>query len=895
MAGRMANDVVANSVSSVALYVSAPPEYPTDLGKVVLSNSSNQLRLAANSFTTGATTISVLPSTAEQKITIQNDIGDCQLVTTKGNFTILGNITFSGTVSLPVGAISLSSLDSDIVPNVTTTYNLGSPSKYFLSAYITNLYTNTTIAVETLRVSDAIVEIGSGNGIVGDAKNMGFTAEYKNSGVKYGGLIRSSADGIWKLFKDASPIPTEVTDFSAISRGDLDMGALTATSITSSTINIGTTALKTTISQSLTSSRIFTLPDANSVSVVPSSGTSGQFATGISAGGVISYSTPAFSGISGTVNLATQATGVLPIANGGTNSSTALVGNRLIRSNASSIIEADELTDGQLFIGSTGVAPIAATLTGTTNQINIVSAAGSITLSTPQNIATTSTPTFASATFSNSTNMLTLGTTNTYTVTMAALSASRTLTLPNANSVAVIPSSASANQFATGISSGGVISYSQPTFSGISGTVNLATQVTGALPIANGGTNSSTALTGGKFIVSNVGATQIVEGTSSTSPTFTSVILTSGIVNNNNIALLTLPSTTDTLVGTASADTFTGIKRFSTAPVFTAASNHFSIRSNDTGNSMIFTAATPATADRTVTFPDPINAAPNVAYWDSAGASFASMVQNRGATPTFYLKSSSGAAQLIVDSAGADVRHVLGISGTMYWNLECMAGTNRYRIFDRTASAGVGKEHFTILQQSTTAVGINTSTPGTTLDVVGNIRASTQISCTSSTDSTSVTTGSIVAAGGIGCTKNLYCGSNIVFPSGGASNLNWYQESTASLDFADGGAFASTWTATVRCTRIGRMVVIFVSEILQPADATPATTTVSSTGVASVFYPSSTVSAVISTTNAGIHADGNVQVSTTGILTIYASSNRTSTWGASGTNGWRAFSICYSV
>ena len=52
------------------------------------------------------------------------------------------------------------------------------------------------------------------------------------------------------------------------------------------------------------------------------------------------------------------------------------------------------LGNGQLLIGKTGLAPIANTLTGTTDQVNVTNGSGSITLSLPQPIATTSNPTF---------------------------------------------------------------------------------------------------------------------------------------------------------------------------------------------------------------------------------------------------------------------------------------------------------------------------------------------------------------------------------------------------------------------------------------------------------------------------------------------------------------------
>src|SRR5690606_5220634 len=52
------------------------------------------------------------------------------------------------------------------------------------------------------------------------------------------------------------------------------------------------------------------------------------------------------------------------------------------------------LKNGQVLIGSNGSAQVANTLTGTTNQVNVTPGAGSITLSLPQSIAPTSSPTF---------------------------------------------------------------------------------------------------------------------------------------------------------------------------------------------------------------------------------------------------------------------------------------------------------------------------------------------------------------------------------------------------------------------------------------------------------------------------------------------------------------------
>jgi len=59
------------------------------------------------------------------------------------------------------------------------------------------------------------------------------------------------------------------------------------------------------------------------------------------------------------------------------------------------------LNNGQLLIGSTNNPPIASTLTGTANEVIVTNGAGSITLSTPQDIATTSSPTFNNLTLTS--------------------------------------------------------------------------------------------------------------------------------------------------------------------------------------------------------------------------------------------------------------------------------------------------------------------------------------------------------------------------------------------------------------------------------------------------------------------------------------------------------------
>ncbi len=79
----------------------------------------------------------------------------------------------------------------------------------------------------------------------------------------------------------------------------------------------------------------------------------------------------------GKIGLTTHVSGVLPVANGGTNSSTALNDDRIMVSSGGAIVEAAALTNGQLLIGSTGAAPVAATVTGA-GGINVNVGAGTL-------------------------------------------------------------------------------------------------------------------------------------------------------------------------------------------------------------------------------------------------------------------------------------------------------------------------------------------------------------------------------------------------------------------------------------------------------------------------------------------------------------------------------------
>ena len=85
----------------------------------------------------------------------------------------------------------------------------------------------------------------------------------------------------------------------------------------------------------------------------------------------------------------------LIVGKGGSGAATFTDHSLLVGSGTDAFTAIGAATNGQLPIGSTGADPVLATLTGTANQINVTNAVGSITLSTPQDIHTGASPTFA--------------------------------------------------------------------------------------------------------------------------------------------------------------------------------------------------------------------------------------------------------------------------------------------------------------------------------------------------------------------------------------------------------------------------------------------------------------------------------------------------------------------
>lgn len=153
-------------------------------------------------------------------------------------------------------------------------------------------------------------------------------------------------------------------------------------------------------------------------------------------------------------------------------------------------------TNGQFLIG-TGAAYVRAGLTGTTNQVIVTPGAGSSTLSLPQSLATTSTPTFTGATL---TVPLAIASGGTGTSTAPT---SGQLLIGNGAGYTVAALTGTTNQVNVALGSG-TTTISPPQIVAPNGSPTFSVLTLGTpLTAGNGGTGLSTTPTNGKLLIGN--------------------------------------------------------------------------------------------------------------------------------------------------------------------------------------------------------------------------------------------------------------------------------------------------------------------------------------------------------------------------------------------------------
>jgi hypothetical protein len=297
--------------------------------------------------------------------------------------------TMSGSLVLPAGTNSLPSLN---FTGSTTSGLSASNNTLSINTNATeriNIASNGAVSIKPFILSGIVHN--SDNGLL--TSSLIVNADIDNSaGIVDTKLATISTAG--KVSNSATTATNANTASAIVARdvnGNFSAGTITASLTGASSLNV----LKTgdTMSGSLV------LPAGTNG--LPSLNFTGSTTSGLSASNnTLSINTNATERINiasdGTVSIkpfvtagivTNSNTGVLsttttlPIANGGTNSSTALTGKQIIVSNTAgtSIGEAGVMTNGQLLIGSTGAQPVIASITAGVG-VAITNGAGSITL-----------------------------------------------------------------------------------------------------------------------------------------------------------------------------------------------------------------------------------------------------------------------------------------------------------------------------------------------------------------------------------------------------------------------------------------------------------------------------------------------------------------------------------
>lgn len=204
------------------------------------------------------------------------------------------------------------------------------------------------------------------------------------------------------------------------------------------------------------------------------------------------------------VSLTTKVTGILPVANGGTNSNAVLNNNRIMQSSGGAIVEASAITANKALVSDANGIPVASTTTDTElGYVSGVTSAIQTQLNNKQPLDATLT---ALAAY-NTNGLLTQTAANTFTGRSIAAGSTK-LSVSNGDGVA-----------------------GNPTLDVVEANLHLNNQAD-VLNIAHGGTNTGTAPTNGQLLIGN-----------GTAYALSTITAGTGIAISNGVGTITVSAT----------------------------------------------------------------------------------------------------------------------------------------------------------------------------------------------------------------------------------------------------------------------------------------------------------------------------------------------------------------
>ena len=269
-----------------------------------------------------------------------------------------GNIQIPAAANIDVAGAGASSLFASAGANNITLG--GATSTVLMPGNLTVSGTTTFIDTVNLRVEDATIDLNSnadGAG-VGSNQNAGINM-LSNNGSNSVSFLVTGADGGY--LQSSSGLSVATGKSFKVAGNDV----LTATTLGSSVV-----------SSSLTSVGTIATGTWNGTVIGSAFGGTGQNFS--SSSGFVLFSSGTASVVAA-IDLTSQVTDVLPVANGGSGANSLTDGGILLGSGTGAITATARPTDGQILIGDTGADPVLATLTAGSG-ISITNAAGAVTI-----------------------------------------------------------------------------------------------------------------------------------------------------------------------------------------------------------------------------------------------------------------------------------------------------------------------------------------------------------------------------------------------------------------------------------------------------------------------------------------------------------------------------------
>lgn len=269
-----------------------------------------------------------------------------------------GNIQIPAAANIDVAGAGASSLFASAGANNITLG--GATSTVLMPGNLTVSGTTTFIDTVNLRVEDATIDLNSnadGAG-VGSNQNAGINM-LSNNGSNSVSFLVTGADGGY--LQSSSGLSVATGKSFKVAGTDV----LTATTLGSGVVN-----------SSLTSVGTIATGTWNGTVIGSAFGGTGQNFS--SSSGFVLFSSGTASVVAA-IDLTSQVTGILPVANGGSGANSLTDGGILLGSGTGAITATARPTDGQILIGDTGADPVLATLTAGSG-ISITNAAGAVTI-----------------------------------------------------------------------------------------------------------------------------------------------------------------------------------------------------------------------------------------------------------------------------------------------------------------------------------------------------------------------------------------------------------------------------------------------------------------------------------------------------------------------------------